>query len=261
MAGDGLLVAEHGHDFRADLDLHGWHGSMNYSGFLRPLWTWLRREDPEPEQLAQFWGVPVPVPRLDGRAVVEAMRRFRAGISWQAALHSWSVLDSHDTARFRTVAGTRDRHLVALGIQATSPGVPMLFAGAELGLEGQWGEDARRPMPWSRPETWDTGTLAAVRRLYALRRSSEALQRGGMRYVHVGADAIAYLREAPGERLLCLAARAAHEPIRLPLEALGAVGLDTLEGADAVLEGGDAVLPGDGPGFSIWRLEEASRRG
>ena len=34
-------IAEHGHDFRPDLGVRGWHGVMNYSGFLRPLWTWL----------------------------------------------------------------------------------------------------------------------------------------------------------------------------------------------------------------------------
>ena len=28
------------------------------------------------------------------------MRRFRAGVPWQAVVHSWTLLDSHDTARF-----------------------------------------------------------------------------------------------------------------------------------------------------------------
>ncbi len=35
---DALLVAEHGHDFRDDLRGDGWHGTMNYAGFLRPVW-------------------------------------------------------------------------------------------------------------------------------------------------------------------------------------------------------------------------------
>jgi len=48
--GDRLLVAEHGHDFRPDLAARGWHGVMNYSGFMRPVWTWLLRDDPHPEQ-------------------------------------------------------------------------------------------------------------------------------------------------------------------------------------------------------------------
>ena len=137
------------------------------------------------------------------------MRRFRSGVPWRSVLHSWVLLSSHDIARFKVVSGSRERHLVGVGLQMTTPGVPMVFAGDELGLEGRWGEDARRPMPWDRPEAWDAELLAAYRTLIGLRRSSAALTRGGIRFAHVGPDAIAYLRETRGERLLCLATRAA----------------------------------------------------
>jgi alpha-glucosidase len=164
---------------------------------------------------------------------------------WQSTLHSWTLLDSHDTARFGTVAGSRERQLVGIGLQMTTPGVPMVFAGDELGLEGEWGEDARRTMPWHDRASWDQRLLAEYRRLIALRRSSDALGRGGIRYVHAGADAIAYLRETASERLLCLAARAPHDPIRVPFTSL-----ETLYGEDAA----DGVLPADGPAFHVWRL-------
>jgi alpha-glucosidase len=130
----------------------------------------------------------------------------------------------------------------------------MLCAGDELGLEGGWGEDARRTMPWMRPELWDTKLLDEYRRLIALRRSSSALSRGGIRYVFVDDDVIAYLRETTGERLLCLGSRADHDPIRLPLTALGAHELETLYGGDADLSESDAVLPASGPSFHVWRL-------
>jgi alpha-glucosidase len=182
------------------------------------------------------------------------MRRFRAGVPWSSVLHSWTILDSHDTARFRTVAGSRERHLAGVGLQMTSPGVPMVFAGDELGLEGAWGEDARRTMPWSRPEVWDGELLAGYRRLIALRRSRRALARGGIRYAHVSDDAIAYLREAPGETVLCLAARAPHEQVRLPLASLGGRELETLAGEDAALAGREAALPAGGPAFHAWRV-------
>ena len=243
--GDRLLIAEHGHDFRPDLAVRGWHGVMNYSGFMRPLWTWLLRDDPEPEQERQFWGIPVAVPQLGGEATVAAMRQFRAGVPWETSLHSWNLLDSHDVARFRTIAGTPGRHLVGIGLQMTTPGVPMLFAGDELGLEGAWGEDARRTMPWDRKETWDTSFLEQVRALAGLRRSSDALARGGIRYVHVSADAIAYVRETRQERMLCLAARATHAPIRAPFQ-----NLETLYGEDS----SDGVLPAAGPAFHTWRI-------
>jgi alpha-glucosidase len=239
--GDALLIAEHGHDFRPDLGGEGWHGAMNYSGFLRPVWWWLRDEafarDP--------FRADFPAPVFGGEQAVATMRAFRAGIPWQATLHSWTLLDSHDSARFRTVTRSRERHLVGVGLQMTTPGVPMVFAGDELGLEGEWGEDARRTMPWGRPETWDTVLLEEYRRLIALRRASSALARGGIRYVHVSADAIAYLRQTREEALLCLAARAPHEPVRVPFRSL-----ETLYGDDA----SDGDLPEGGPSFHIWRI-------
>jgi alpha-glucosidase len=128
----------------------------------------------------------------------------------------------------------------------------MLFAGDELGLEGAWGEDARRTMPWDAPERWDTVLLEEYGRLIALRRSSDALARGGIRYAHVGDDAVAYVRESEGERLLCLAARAAHEPVRVQLDARE---LEPLYGdARASVDDGIVELPGDGPAFHVWRV-------
>jgi alpha-glucosidase len=235
---DSLLVAEHFHDFRPDF--RGWHGVMNYAGFSRPVWTWLWGDVDVP-----YFELPVTMPRLGAEAIVATMRAFRAGVPWPFSLHSWSILDSHDSPRFRTIAGSRERQLVGIGLQMTTPGVPTVFAGDELGLEGAWGEDARRTMPWGRPEAWDVTLLDAYKRLIALRRSSDALARGSIRYAYVDDDAIAYLRETQDERLLCLASRAPHDPIRLPLTSL-----ETLYGDDA--EGG--LLPADGPSFHIWRI-------
>ena len=244
---DSLLVAENFHDFRSDF--RGWHGVMNYAGFSRPVWTWLRGEVEIP-----YFGLPVAMPRLGGSASVATMRAFRAGVPWQFVLHSWSILDSHDSPRFRTIAGSRDRQLVGIGLQMTMPGVPMVFAGDELGLEGAWGEDARRTMPWNRQDAWDTALLGEYRRLIALRRSSPALARGGIRFAFVDDEVIVYLRETGGERLLCLASRDEHAPVRLPLSGLGARELECLYGSDAELESDEAVLPATGPSFHVWRL-------
>ena len=239
---DSLLVAEHFHDFRPDCS--GWHGVMNYAGFSKPVWSWLRRDAGFP-----YLGLPVAMPRFRGDAAVATMRAFRAGVPWRLSLHSWAILDSHDTARFRTLAGSRDRQLVGVGLQMTTPGVPMVFAGDELGLEGEWGEDARRTMPWSRRDRWDTALFEEYRRLIELRRSTEALARGGIRYLYVDADVIAYLRETAEERLLCFASRAPHEPVRVPFPSL-----ETLHGDDAEIVGGDALLPAEGPSFHVWRI-------
>ena len=247
---DALLVAEHMHDARHDLGARGWHGVMNYPGCLLPIWSWLR-EGPLDDEF--FNAVTSERP---GDEIAREMALFRAGIPWPTVLHSWTLLSSHDTPRVATVVPSRDHRLVGIGMQMTTPGVPMLFAGDEIGLEGEWGEDGRRTMPWDRRDTWDDALLGDYRTLITLRRSHPSLARGGIRYAAVGADHVAYLREAPEERLLCLAARADHEPVRLPLAELGASGADTLYGAEAETRDGDLILPADGPAFHVWRLED-----
>jgi alpha-glucosidase len=99
-------------------------------------------------------------------------------------------------------------------------------------------------MPWDDEAAWQADTLAAYRELGALRRSSDALARGGIRYLHVSDDAVAYLRETRSERLLCLASRADHPPLSNPFPAL-----ETLYGEDA-----SVTLPAHGPAFHIWRI-------
>jgi alpha-glucosidase len=249
LGSDAILVAEHFHDFRPDF--RGWHGVMNYAGFSRPVWTWLRGDVP-----LKYFELPVDMPRFGAKASTATMQAFRAGVPWQFLLNSWLILDSHDSPRFRTIAGSRERQLVGIGLQMTSPGVPTIFAGDELGLEGEWGEDARRTMPWDRPETWDNELQAAYRRLVALRRSHEALARGGVRFAYVDDDVIAYLRETRSERLLCLASRAEHHPVRLSLAALGCRVLDSLYGEAADVEASDVILPAAGPSFHVWRLSD-----
>jgi alpha-glucosidase len=256
---DALLVAEHGHDARADLRAAGWHGTMNYAGFTRPVWSWLRADSLPPMPSREFVELPVGVPELPGDRVVEGMRRFRAGVPWDSVLHSWVILDSHDSARFKTIAGSQERQLVGMGMQMTTPGVPMVFAGDELGLEGDWGEDARRTIPWDRPETWDGRLLDAYRRLIALRRSSSALAKGGIRYAYAGSDAILYLRETGEERILCLARRREGEPLRMPLDAVGGTGIETVanegEAEEPRVQDGWIVMPGEGPSFQAMRIE------
>jgi alpha-glucosidase len=175
-------------------------------------------------------------------------------LPWSAVLHSWSLLDSYDSARFRTVTGSRERHLVGVGLQMTLPGVPVVCAGDEIGMEGAWGEDGRRTMPWGRPERSDRVLEDGYRQLIALRRSSPALQRGGLRMAYVDADVITFLREGVGERVLVLASRGGGGEVRIPLSLLGAGRLETLHGDDARVEDDEAVLPAEGPSLHAWRL-------
>ncbi|HLF68828.1 MAG TPA: alpha-amylase family glycosyl hydrolase, partial [Gaiellaceae bacterium] len=63
---DAVVIAEHAHDVRPALQPGSWHGTMAYSGFTRPVWTWLRGESLPPRPASEFFGLPVGVPRLPG---------------------------------------------------------------------------------------------------------------------------------------------------------------------------------------------------
>jgi alpha-glucosidase len=251
---DTLLVAEHCHDASGDLSGDGWHGAMNYAGFLRPLWAWVR----SPGYRAEFLGMPLDVPRLGAHAMHTSMRAFQAVTPWRSLAASWSLTGSHDTARILTVTQNRDVADVARGVLFTFPGAPMVFMGDEIDGEGSTGEDARRPMPWRDASRFHTGTLQRYRDLAALRHSHGALRRGGLRWVFADDDVLAFLRESAGERLLCVAARAAHAPLRLPATLLALREGDraaNLYGgaADLHVRAGSVLATADGPTFQVWK--------
>lgn len=199
------LVAENGDFYASDLDGFGWHGAMNYQGFMRPLWNWINQNSTIG---GGFQGLPFAMPRITGVQMVESMKSFTASIPWRSLVASMVLLDSHDTARMRTVvAGDSNRHLSAMALLLTYPGVPSIYAGDEIGLEGAWGEDGRRPMPWGKENEWDNAFFNSVSQLVRIRKESDALAHGGLRWIEVDDDSILFLRESKRQKLLVFISR------------------------------------------------------
>ena len=120
------------------------------------------------------------------------------------------LLDSHETARFRTVVlGDKKAHASAMTMMLTYPGVPSIFAGDEIGLEGSWGEDARRTINWDDRNGWDFEFMAEVKKLVSLRRTQDALINGGLRWFKAENDYVIYLRESKKQSILVLVSRGA----------------------------------------------------
>jgi alpha-glucosidase len=199
------LVAENG-DFDAnDLNGLGWQGAMNYQGFMRPFWNWINRN---PEITGGFQGLPFEMPKITGKQLVASMKEFNSSIPWRSLTASMMLLDSHDTARFRTVVmGDKKAHIAAMTMMLTYPGVPSIFAGDEIGLEGSWGEDARRTINWNDQSGWDIEFFSQVKELVRLRRSHDALINGGLRWVAVADDYLVYLRESKKQSILVFISR------------------------------------------------------
>ena len=247
---DAWLVAENADHSPADLDGFGWHGTMNYNGFARPLVNWLNQPKKSIPNFSQF---AVPNPVFSGTGTVHVMRAFAAGIPWRSLVASMVLLDSHDTARFKTVVGgDRSRHLAGVATLLTYPGVPSIFAGDEIGLEGEWGEDARRTIDWENPEKWDGELFSEFKKLVEIRKSHDALINGGLRWVYITDSAFAYLRESKRESILVFISRSAGSHT-LNLEPLGYKVKETLYGKPA--KGNKIKINSQKANCGIWLLK------
>ena len=78
----------------------------------------------------------------------------------------------------------------------------------------------------------------------------------GKAWVSINADSLTFLREVPGETILVHAARAVHEPVRLPVGLVGGHLAGLAGTMDLVAQAGEVALPAQGPAFGLWRLAD-----
>ncbi len=88
-----------------------------------------------------------------------------------------NLLGSHDTHRFLTrVGGDVQRLRTALAVMFFYPGIPCVYYGDEIGMEGGYDPDCRRCFDWEEGH-WNTSIRELVKEL-ARRRQEPALSRG-----------------------------------------------------------------------------------
>lgn len=247
---DRWLLGEHFFDHSGDADGPGWHGVMNYSGVAKPVASWLGNFT----TLATMAPGPGQDPR-PGQAVAQTMDEARASVPWQFVIGSMGLLGSHDTARWLTMAQSKDLAKVGVGLLLTLPGSPSIFYGDEIGLRADSAELARTPMPWHQPETWDHDLLNWYRSLIQFRSSSPALAHGGFRWAQISAESLSFLRETGNQRLLIHASRSASSPATFSLDDLAATDIELVAGHGELAPPTNTTLTTpDGPSFSIWLL-------
>ncbi|MHB8088686.1 MAG: glycoside hydrolase family 13 protein, partial [Anaerolineaceae bacterium] len=89
-----------------------------------------------------------------------------------------NLLGSHDTERIYTkLQGNVDLLRIALTIQMTLPGIPMIYYGDEVGLTGENDPGCRRCIPWDESQ-WNQQIYQDVSRLISLRHQHPALSHG-----------------------------------------------------------------------------------
>jgi glycosidase len=96
----------------------------------------------------------------------------------QVSRNAMNLLSSHDTPRFLTECkNDAALHRLATTLQFTWPGVPSIYYGEELGMEGGGDPGNRRGMEWSRTNAQNE-MLRFYKTLIRVRQSSHALQSG-----------------------------------------------------------------------------------
>ena len=93
----------------------------------------------------------------------------------------YNLLGSHDTPRLATLCGNDNRKIqLAVAFQMLFPGMPVVYYGDEIGLEGDNDPDCRRTMNW---DNVDNDMHAFFKCMIELRRNSPTIRYGDYRTV------------------------------------------------------------------------------
>ena len=109
----------------------------------------------------------------------------------EALMGCFNTLDSHDRERIITMLGSEQAVKFASALLFVLPGVPVIYYGDEIGLEGGKDPDNRRPFPWNeRYDLTDTERFPAAcgseelfehyRTMCALRNGLDCLKNGDL---------------------------------------------------------------------------------
>ena len=104
---------------------------------------------------------------------------------------------------------SRGRTLVGLAsvLQFTLPGIPCIYYGDEVGMEGYRDPLNRRPYPWGKE---DHALLAHYRRLSAIRRNHRVFARGDIEILHAENGVFDFVRSCVEETLRICVNRSDH---------------------------------------------------
>ncbi len=191
------ILGEHFFDGTSHLQGNELDATMNYRGFAVPLLQWLCGRNWA--ELMHRGGYDDQY--LDTDEFVTQLDIFRTSVPEAIALEQMNLIDSHDTPRFLTMAGGDvERLKVAVAFLFAYQGVPCVYYGDEVGLEGGPDPDCRRPMPWDEAK-WDRDLLGYYSALGNLRRRSSALKVGSLQML-APAQGVAFLRQSAEERII-----------------------------------------------------------
>lgn len=150
-----------------------------------------------------------------------------------------NLLDSHDVSRFLSLCGgdTAGYRLAVLFMMCFV-GMPTVFYGDELGVQGIREEEYRAPMPW---KAGDLSLLAFFQKAIAMRNALAPLREGDFRTLSAEAGSRMFcFRRSTGKEGVSVAINAGDAPANIPFSAEKLYWAEGLEG-NTLSPGGFAV--------------------
>ncbi|UDC30106.1 Maltodextrin glucosidase [Klebsiella variicola subsp. tropica] len=236
---EAFVFGEHFGDARQWLQADAEDSAMNYRGFTFPIWGFLANTD-----------ISYDPQKIDAQTCMAWMDSYRAGLSHQQQLRMFNQLDSHDTARFKSLLGKDVARLPLAVVWLFSwPGVPCIYYGDEVGVDGNNDPFCRKPFPWD-PALQDTQLLALYQRMAKLRKAQQALRYGGCQVIYAEDNVVVFVRVYKQQRVLVAINRGeACEVVIEDSPLLNVAGWTLLEGAGAFQDG---VLTLPAISASVW---------
>ena len=212
---DIYLVGEDWNDASEYLEGDMWDATMNYYGSGRPLRSWLGERD---RYLTEAWGhspeVDVPYNAYELAAALQTSMDAGYDLSRYFRMN---LYDSHDTPRLHNHLAiyNQKRYEGVVMAFCLLPGMPNIYYGDEVGLDGEMGsvEGSRYPMWWDEKK-WNKDTLS-VHRLMGEIRKDKDLAFASVYFIPLDYDALAILRRTENKAWLLVLNKGKARDVKL----------------------------------------------
>ncbi|MFX1284088.1 MAG: maltodextrin glucosidase [Promethearchaeota archaeon] len=243
---DCYLMGEHFFDPTDLLNGTRLDGVMNYRGFYQPFLKWILKKD-----IVSIYDPP----RYYRKSIQfnystidmdQQMADFRSLLPFQIQLLNYNLLNCHDLPRFITLVDM-NINKVKLGITFLFSyiGVPSIYYGDEVGLEGEQDPDCRRCMIWDN-DKWNKDILVNYKRLIKIRRNSKALQEGSIKTLYCDQKIYCYSRFIEDEIIIAVFNNSNRaKEVKIPVWKIGLVnGLvyDLITDNEFIVENGALIF-------------------